>query len=230
MHDTYQELEKTRSYEVIVEQFVKLIASGQLKPGEQLLPERELATKFSVSRTILREAFRVLESMGLIESRIGSGRYIRTTDPGALEALDLREGQEHLALYLSFLEARKYIEMGTVELAALRATPEDLERIRQTVDVELTETNFIKVDTAYHLALSMGAHNSVLERIMGSQLFTIYFTGIWGSHTPSQRWNEISREHRAIFEAIKAHDPEKAKTMMLTHLNNVRDNILRLSR
>ncbi len=221
----FQEIEKIRSYEAIVEQFVKMIVSGQIKPGEQLLPERELATQFSISRTILREAFRVLESMGIIESRIGSGRYVRKAD---VSLLGLSEGQEHLALYLNFMEARTYIEVGTAELAALRASEEDIERIRRTVDNELNERNFVKGDTDYHLALSVAAHNPVLEWIMGSQLFSIYFTGIMGAYEPS-RWKDITAEHYAVFEAIKNRDPARAKSEMLRHLEHVRENIIKVA-
>ena len=124
----FEEIEKERSYETIVKQFIRMIAFGQIKPGEQLMPERELANKLSVSRTILREAFRVLESMGIIESRIGSGRYVRKTDASLL---GLSEGQEHIALYLNFLEARCYIELGVAELASIRATEEDLENMQK---------------------------------------------------------------------------------------------------
>lgn len=222
----FHEVEKIRSYEAIVEQFVKMIASGQIKPGEQLLPERELASKLSISRTILREAFRVLESMGIIESRIGSGRYVRKAD---LSYHRLAEGQEHLALYLNFLEARTYIEVGIVELAAIRATKEDLERIMETFNVELNEKNFISHDTNYHLALSKAAHNPVFEWTMSSQLFSIYFTGVLGVYEPS-RWKDMTIEHIEVFKAIEKHDSEKAKQEMLKHLQHVKENIIKVSK
>lgn len=221
----YKEVEKVRSYEKVVQQFVSLIASGQLKPGDRLLPERELAIKFSISRAVLREAFRVMESLGIIESRIGSGRYLQKAD---VNLFGLNEGQEHLALYLSFMEARSYIEAGTVELAARRATREDLEKIERAVSVEINRENFIECDTNFHLAITSAAHNSVLEWIMGSQLFSIYFTGVWGAGDPN-RWKHISKEHFAIYEAIKRKDAEEAKKAIFHHLERVKDNIIKVN-
>lgn len=220
----FEEIEKLRSYEKVVQQFVSMIASGQLKPGDRLLPERELASRLSISRAVLREAFRVMESLGIIESRIGSGRYLPKAD---INLFGLSEGQEHLALYLSFMEARSYIEAGTVELAAKRATGEDLERIKKAVSVEISRENFIKSDTEFHLAITAASHNSVLDWIMGSQLFSIYFTGVWGSEDPN-RWKQISEEHRAIYEAIKKKNAEEAKGAILYHLERVKDNIIKV--
>ena len=222
----FKVIDKERSYEKVVHQFVDMIASGQLKPGDKLLPERELAARMEISRAVLREAFRVMESLGIIESRIGSGRYLPRAD---INLFGLSEGQEHLALYLSFMEARSYIEVGTAELAARRAAAEDLDRIKKAVQVEINQENFIKCDSEFHLSISAAAHNSVLEWVMGSQLFSIYFTGVWGSGSPD-RWKQISQEHLAIYQAIKNKDPGESKKAVLYHLQKVKDNIVKISK
>jgi len=74
---TFKAITPVRLYESVTEQIINLIKNNELKPGDKLPPERELAEKLSISRGSLREAFRVLESRGLIKSKPGGGRFIR---------------------------------------------------------------------------------------------------------------------------------------------------------
>jgi Transcriptional regulators len=73
----FKEITPVRLYESVIDQIMDLVKRSELKPGDKLPPERELAEKLSISRNSLREAFRVLESRGLIKSKAGGGRYIR---------------------------------------------------------------------------------------------------------------------------------------------------------
>src|SRR5204862_6433449 len=96
------EVGKTKVYEVVVEQIKGLITEGRIKPGDRLPPERELAELFKASRNSVRDAIRVLEQMGLIESRQGDGTYVRTlsadelTEPLALCLLQSRTQMREL--------------------------------------------------------------------------------------------------------------------------------------
>jgi GntR family transcriptional regulator, transcriptional repressor for pyruvate dehydrogenase complex len=220
--DGLTKIEKIRAYENVVEQFVHLITTGQIRPGEKLPAERDLSEKLGVSRAIVREAFRVMESFGVVESRIGSGRYLSKADAGSF---GLPAGQEHLALYLSFMEARTYIEVGTVALACCRAQEPDIERIARACEVDLDARSFVHVDTEFHLALAAASHNPVLEWVMGSQLFTIYFTGAW-DHGKPDRWNQIKDEHLEIYQAIRDRSQKRAEKALLDHLEKVRENIM----
>jgi len=218
----FTNIEKIRAYENVVEQFVHLITTGQIRPGEKLPTERELSAKLGVSRAIIREAFRVLESFGVVESFIGSGRYLSQADAASF---GLPTGQEHLALYLSFMEARTYIEVGTVALACCRAQAVDLERIERACNVTLDAKSFVHVDTEFHLSLAAASHNPVFEWIMGSQLFTIYFTGAW-DHGKAERWAQIKEEHLEIYNAIQNRNPKQAEKALLDHLEKVKENIM----
>lgn len=220
--DQFTKIAKIRSYETVIEQFVHLITTRQIKPGDKLPTERVLSDKLDISRPILREAFRVMESFGFIESRIGSGRYLRTAD---YSLFGLPKEQEHLALYLSFMEARTYIEVGTVTLACVRAQEDDMERISDACKVNLNAKNFVHWDTEFHFSITIASHNPVLEWIMGSQLFSIYFTGAWDYGKP-ERWQEIENEHNEIYNAIQERNPQLAKKALLYHLGKVRENII----
>jgi len=122
----FKEVIPVRLYENVMKQIVDLIKNNELKPGDKLPPERELAEKFSISRGSLREAFRVLESRGLIKSKPGGGRFIREVGK------DVLIGSENIILrlekssMLELWEARKVFEFKVAELAAQRVTAEDI--------------------------------------------------------------------------------------------------------
>ncbi|MEK8035520.1 MAG: GntR family transcriptional regulator [candidate division NC10 bacterium] len=135
-------IKSARIYEEIVRQVKQLIAEGKLKSGDRLPPERDLAEKFVVSRTSVREALRALESRGLIEIRAGDGAFVRDIsvetliEPLALVILPHREAVGEL------FEARRLLEPAIATLAARRATPEEIaemERILEAQGKEVAE-------------------------------------------------------------------------------------------
>ncbi|MGH2395301.1 MAG: FadR/GntR family transcriptional regulator, partial [Candidatus Limnocylindria bacterium] len=120
-------IKSTRIYEEIVRQIKTMIAEGRLKSGDQLPPERDLASKFVVSRTSVREALRALESLGFVEIRPGEGTFVRQ--------VSVEELIEPLALVLAaqreaigdLFEARRLLEPAIAGLAARRATPDEVQ-------------------------------------------------------------------------------------------------------
>src|SRR4030088_267339 len=117
-------VKRSRIYENIVEQIHALIREGRWAPGDQIPPERELAERFRVSRTSVREALRALEMQGVIESRQGGGTFIRTADTEALVpalAAAILGGRREMA---EILDVRELMEPGIARRAAARATAE----------------------------------------------------------------------------------------------------------
>src|SRR6267142_105801 len=117
-------IKSTRIYEEIVRQVKQLIAEGRFKSGDRLPPERELAEKFVVSRTSVREALRALESLGLIDIRPGEGTFVREVSIDALVgplALLMTSQREAIG---ELFEARRVLEPAIAALAASRATPD----------------------------------------------------------------------------------------------------------
>src|SRR5215472_3422191 len=115
-----RQVRRTRVYHEIVDQIRELIADGRIKPGDRLPPERELAELFKASRNSVRDAIRVLEQMGLTESRQGDGTYVRSVsaedlaEPLALIVLQSRTQMREL------LEVRRVLEPALAEFAAER--------------------------------------------------------------------------------------------------------------
>ena len=172
----FKKIQPIRLYESVADQIIKLIKSNELKPGDKLPPERELAEKFSISRASIREAFRVLEYRGLIKSTPGGGRFIREIDKDSLINTDNVILNLEKSSILELLEAREIFEVKIVELAVQRASAEDIKEIEEnfnrmsgpgeikdkdTEDVEKTE-----MDTEFHLAIARASHNFVFINIM----------------------------------------------------------------
>src|SRR5439155_4866644 len=119
-------IKSTRIYQEIVRQVKQMIAEGRLESGDQLPAERELAEKFVVGRSSVREALRALESLGLVEIRPGEGTFVREVSVESLiEPLALVMASQREAIGELF-EARRMIEPALAALAARRATPEEL--------------------------------------------------------------------------------------------------------
>src|SRR5215475_10055277 len=132
-------IKSTRIYEEIVRQVKQLIAEGKLKSGDQLPPERDLAEKFMVSRTSVREALRALQSRGLVDIRAGEGAFVRDIsvetliEPLALVILPHREAVGEL------FEARRLLEPAIAALAARRATAEELGEMERILEAQAKE-------------------------------------------------------------------------------------------
>ena len=165
-------VKSTRIYEEIVRQVKQLIADGKLKSGDQLPPERDLAEKFMVSRTSVREALRALQSRGLVEIRAGEGAFVRDIsvetliEPLALVILPHREAVGEL------FEARRLLEPAIAALAARRATREELGEMERILDDQAKEVSQgrtgVAQDTALHAAIANSAHNRAITRIVSA--------------------------------------------------------------
>jgi GntR family transcriptional regulator, transcriptional repressor for pyruvate dehydrogenase complex len=212
--------------EKIVERLLSLIREKQLRPGDRLPPERELAPMMGVSRPSLREALRALSVMKVVENRQGSGTYITSLQPELfVNHLDFIFTVNDTT-FLELFEVRKIVEVGLVALAAKSIDAGELERleaclIRSHESVDLPET-FLQTDLELHNLIIEAARNRILELFMKS---------ITQINTASrQRTNALPEvrqrtllDHQAIVTALKAHDPERAASAMRSHLAHVEE-------
>ncbi|MEA1963831.1 MAG: FadR/GntR family transcriptional regulator [Candidatus Aerophobetes bacterium] len=222
----FEEISPIRLYESVIKQIMDLIKNRELKPGDKLPPERELAEKLSISRGSLREAFRVLESRGLIKSRPGGGRFIREINKDTLISSENIILSLEKSSILELLEAREIFEVKIAEFAAQRATAEDIRMIEEALnrmgeeergeDNERTES-----DTEFHLAIARASRNFVFTNIIRLHLDLLKGTRERTWRIPGRR-DEQKQEHKAIFQAIKEHNSKKASEAMLRHLRNIR--------
>jgi len=224
---TIQKIKYHRVYEDVIEQIEKLILEGNLAPGDVLPTERELAQAFGISRGTLREAFRILEREGLIETRPGGGRFLSKNAGKSEDASRIIENIER-ATIIELLEAREIFETGIVELAAKRATEQDILEIetafRKWGEIDAESDDPVNPDQAFHLSIAKATHNVVLVNLIELHMGLLQKTRIKTDDIPGRK-EEVYKEHRNIYMAIKERDPLKAKEALLFHLSQVKINI-----
>ncbi len=193
---------KKKAYQVIVDQIQEYFLNGELQPGEKLPTERELASRFNVSRTSVREALRKLEIKGIIDIKQGSGSFLKSPECHSLgQELSSTILKTEKKLIYEMLELRQTLEVECAFLASQRATSEDLERIGQALemmnqvknDVELG----IQADLSFHINIVLAAHNSIF-----SQLFQTLSEHMQDTIrvTRTQRLKDLDRTQETIDE------------------------------
>jgi GntR family transcriptional repressor for pyruvate dehydrogenase complex len=222
-------IKSTRIYEEIVRQVKAMIAEGRLKGGDRLPPERDLAEKFVVSRTSVREALRALESLGLVEIRPGEGTFVREVSIEALvEPLALLMVSQREAIGELF-EARRLLEPALAALAAVRATPEELQEMERILEEQAKEVasgrTGLPQDAQFHAAIGTAAHNRAITRIAHAIMDLLTQSREDSLNTPG-RPTRSHEDHRRVLAAIAGRDAERARRAMLEHLEAVETLVL----
>jgi GntR family transcriptional regulator, transcriptional repressor for pyruvate dehydrogenase complex len=222
-------IKSTRIYQEIVRQVKAMIAEGRLKSGDQLPPERDLAEKFVVSRTSVREALRALESLGLVEIRPGEGTFVREVsvesliEPMALVMVSQREAIAEL------FEARQMIEPALAALAARRATPEELSEMDRILEEQAKEVaagrTGLEQDAEFHAAIGAAAHNRAITRIAHAVMDLLRQSREESLNTPG-RPTRSHEDHRRLLAAIRGRDEVAARQAMIDHLQAVEGLVL----
>ncbi|MBB6669098.1 FadR/GntR family transcriptional regulator [Cohnella nanjingensis] len=225
---TIKKIKYHRVYEDVIEQIEHLISEGNLAPGAVLPTERELAQAFGISRGTLREAFRILEREGLIETRPGGGRYLSKNVNQAEDRKRILENIER-ATIIELLEAREIFETGIVELAARRASEQDLLEIESALErwgtIDRESDDPANPDQSFHLSIAKATRNVVLVNLIDLHMDLLQKTMKKTAAIPGRK-AEAYKEHADILAAIQAKDPAKAKAALLFHLGQVKRNIL----
>lgn len=228
VHPVYKIVRTSRLYEQIVQQIEETILRGELKAGDQLPAERELAQRFGVSRTAVREAVKALREKGLVEAYSGRGTFITDgTSQAVRQSLDLmvKIGQPEGSTYLA--EVRAILEPEIAALAAVRCQDTDLATMRDAVAVMdgagQDPDAYIEADLDFHLALAEAAANplilSLIDSIVGllrEQRMRIF--KVQGGPERGQV------HHKRILQAMEQGDADKARDAMKAHLEQVRDD------
>lgn len=213
--------------EVASEKIIKLIVDHNLKIGDKLPNEYELADKLGVGRSTIREAIKALVSRNILEIKRGSGTFIRcgvADDP-----LGLIFVKDKLKLAVDLLEIRFMIEPKIASLAAINATKEDIEEMSKLCDeVEELILNGIphmEKDIEFHTAIARSSKNLVTTNLVPIINKSI---SVFIDITNTQLKNETIETHREILNAIKNKNANEAHDAMLLHLAYNRRNINRI--
>ena len=200
-----------------------LIEKGQLRPGDRLPAERDLAGQIGVSRPTVRAGLRALAAMGVVQSRHGSGTYIPDGPPAfntdALTFLAALHGFTRDEMY----EARRILEVGAAGLAAERSTPEQVATLAEEVASLFASMQdphvFLVHDINFHRGVAAASGNPIVASLV-EMVSALYYerrreTAVRASERDLR---DAAEMHRRIYQAIRARDPETARRAMNDHL------------
>lgn len=224
-----------RISETVAREIEQRILEGSFRAGDRLPPERDLAQQWGISRASLREAIRVLVAKGLLHSRQGEGTFVTDRlDAGFSEPWEAMLRQ-HPSVREDMLEFRHMLEATAAECAALRATDDDRQRLRQCH--ERLEAAFagddleeqVDRDVAFHQAIAEAAHNVMIGHLTAS-LFRVTHEHIDRNLRHLRRleddWQELRGQHAAIWDAVKRRDPLAAQAAVRCHMSFVEESML----
>jgi len=219
-----------RVYEDVVRQIQAFLSSGQLKPGDKLPPERELARRFQVSRSSLRDAIRTLELVGLVRSRQGEGTVVCDLSPDALlSPLSTMLGRRR-ELVGELLDVRKMIEPGLAARAAAHATPDQIAHLEDVLGRQrqkMRRGEFpIDEDTEFHYTIALAARNGVVRKLMDLLMDLLRDSRASGLQVPGRLSRSLTG-HRRILTAVRRHDARGAETAMRRHLREIEEVIMK---
>lgn len=219
-------------YEVAAEQVLEMIARLRLSPGDRLPTENDLAQRLGTSRTVVREAVKILSALGRVRAQKGRGLFVADGEgmlgTGSWASFFLPTDLDHI---YTLFEFRRVQEMETGRLAARRATPTQLQAIEKAAAIcrhafdSGREDLFNDGDDAFHTSVAAASHNMFLQiavreaRRLQAQSSIIGLRGSVGGHAA-----QAVNEHEAIYQAIRAGDPEMAAQAAATHIDNTLDD------
>jgi GntR family transcriptional repressor for pyruvate dehydrogenase complex len=227
----YTPIQSVRVFEQVAVQIEKRILDGELRSGDRLPTERELAEQFQVSRTAVREAMKILAQKGLVDMRPGRGTIVID---GAHEAM-----QDSIGLVMklklgevggsdNLVEVRAILETEIAALAAARATEKEIAAMREAVqemDESLNDADtYIAADNRFHEALARATQNALIIILINSIVNLL----------SEQRKQVFQVEggpehgqvhHKRILDSVIRRDPEAARSAMRSHLRQVREDI-----
>ena len=227
----YRPVQTLKVFEQVAVQIEERILKGQLRSGDRLPTERDLAEQFHVSRTAVREALKILAQKGLVDMRPGRGTIVIDGAPGALQdslglVMKLQLGEVGGSNKL--VEVRELLEVEIAGLAAIRATEIEIESMRSAVE-EMDETldnadAFITADNAFHQALARATQNTLILILVNSivNLLSEQRKQIFAVEGGPQRGQV---HHKRILESIIQRDVDAARAAMRAHLGQVRTDV-----
>jgi GntR family transcriptional regulator, transcriptional repressor for pyruvate dehydrogenase complex len=223
--ELFDQISTGRVSNQIVTRLGDAIREGSLLPGDRLPPERELAERFGVSRVTVRDALRVLEVLGMIEVRVGAGGGPVVRAPGA-EVVG--ESLRNLLMTstvdpVDIAEARLLLDLGTVALAAARASEEDLEAlavINEEARAHLAAGTYTgDMAGRWHLRLAEATGNSAVVLVVAAVRGTLSMSAV-RRRGPSvqEAHRQTIEDHGAILDALRRREGARAQGLMAMHL------------
>ncbi len=215
--------------ERIEDELMKYILQEPVEPGRKIPNEYELAERFGVGRSTIREAVKGLVSRGILEVRRGSGTYVINTNTLAEDPLGLGRIEDKYKMALDLFEVRLMIEPEIAALACKNASEKELDRLKrlcnETEQLYRGGHNHISKDIEFHTCIAQCSKNQVVETLVPVINTAVY---TFANLTHRLLKEETLETHRAITDAICKRDSVGARCAMMMHLTYNRQTIMKL--
>ena len=226
----FQKIQAEKLSNSVVRQIELLILRGILRPGERLPSERDLSEKFGVSRPSLRDAVAELSERGLLASRPGAGIFVAEVLGSAFSAPLIQLFASHEEAVFDYLSFRRDMEGLAAARAARMGSDTDLRVIgailerMEAAHLQRDPADEAELDVAFHMAIIEASHNVVMLHMMRS-MYDLLRQGVFYNrqamfNTRATR-DQLLDQHRAIFQALQARQPEAAQAAIVAHLTYV---------
>ncbi|MER7504660.1 FadR/GntR family transcriptional regulator [Nonomuraea pusilla] len=218
----WRPVRRTRTFEDVLAQIERRIAEDGLTAGDRLPPERTLAEQLGVSRSSVREAMRVLETLGVVSSQVGRGPdagavLVSKPDSALTDLLRLHLGLAALDPG-EVIDTRLMIECWSAARAAAgRPDTSALERALRGMDDARTPEEFVEHDTAFHCALAEASGNRLIAAFMRSLRDSMRRYAVEAVIRLGDT-SGLQADHRRILAAVRAGDEEEAGRAVTDHL------------
>jgi GntR family transcriptional regulator, transcriptional repressor for pyruvate dehydrogenase complex len=210
-----------------IEKLKVMISSGELQPGQKLPREPDLAASLGLSRNSLREAVRALSLVRILDVRQGDGTYVSDLSAESLvDTLSFIIEFQHDSSVLELLEVRRILEPAACARAAEKVTARQLVELEQILGPITTESpvaELVQADVEFHRAITAASGNSVLASLIESLSSSTQRARVWRGITQEGALARTLAEHRAILDAVRAHDAELAQMWSTIHVAGVEE-------
>jgi GntR family transcriptional regulator, transcriptional repressor for pyruvate dehydrogenase complex len=214
-----------------IDRIKQMIVSGELRPGDRLPREADLAERLGLSRNSLREAVRALALIQVLDVRQGDGTYVTSLQaPLLLEAMSFVVDFHRDDTVLQFLEVRRILEPAATAMAAQRLSQAEIAELGglAAVDAEGGVDGLVASDLEFHRRIAAGSGNAVLGSLLESLSAPTSRARIWRGLTQAGAVARTREQHVAIYEAIAARQPEVARAWATVHVAGVEDWLRRV--
>ena len=202
--------------ELVMDSLLKAMEAGTIRVGEELPPERDLAEALGISRNSLRECLAILNFMGIVENRGNRKILVKYADRfrKARSLIELSYSQD---TFEDFMEFRRTNEREIARLACRRATDEDLERLRNSVERLESDASDFEADVEFHVNLAYASHNTIFAAML-NYVNSLILELRMRFFEREEYHGKTAEAHRRIYEAVLARDEELAAYEMGRHL------------
>jgi DNA-binding FadR family transcriptional regulator len=210
-----------------IEKIKAMIVAGDLRPGDRLPREADLAERLGLSRNSLREAVKALSLIRVLDVRQGDGTYVTSLAPQMLlDALNFIVDFHRDDTVLEFFEVRRILEPGATALAAQRMNEDDIDALSKVLDglrEDATIDELVANDLEFHHRIAAGSGNTLLCSLIDSLSGPTTRARIWRGLTQAGAVERTREQHAAILDAIATRQADLARSWATVHVAGVED-------